>query len=79
MRARELTRQLLAFSRNQVLQMKLVELNEVVFGFEKLLRRLLREDISLELSLTEEPLSVRADTSQLEQVLMNLAVNTPTT
>jgi PAS domain S-box-containing protein len=75
LRARELTRQLLAFSRKQVMEMDSADLNEVVGGFEKLLRRVLREDISLELALTETPLPVRADTAQLEQVLMNLAVN----
>lgn len=75
LRARELTRQLLAFSRKQVLETDSVDLNNVVSGFEKLLRRILREDIRLEPSLSEQPLPVRADTAQLEQVLLNLAVN----
>jgi len=75
LRARELTRQLLAFSRKQVLETDSVDLNNVVSGFEKLLRRILREDIRLEPSLANQPLPVRADTAQLEQVLLNLAVN----
>lgn len=74
-RARNLTRQLLAFSRKQVLEMDLVDLNHLVRGFEKLLRRVIGEDIALTLNLVETPVMVEADTSQLEQVLMNLAVN----
>ena len=74
-RARELTRQLLAFSRKQVLEMKVVDVSQVVTGFEKLLRRLIGEDTQLNLALSSGPLMVNADTAQLEQVLMNLAVN----
>jgi two-component system, cell cycle sensor histidine kinase and response regulator CckA len=74
-RAKDLTRQLLAFSRKQVLEMKTEDVNIVVTGFEKLLRRLIGEDIQLILALNPEPLIVMADTAQLEQVLMNLAVN----
>lgn len=75
MRARDLTGQLLAFSRKQVLETKAVDPSQVVRGFEKLIRRLIGEDIRLELAISETPLVVRADTAQLEQVLMNLAVN----
>jgi PAS domain S-box-containing protein len=74
-RARELTRQLLAFSRKQVLEMHVVNLNAVVSGFDKLLRRVIGEDIELRLALSARAIFVRADTSQLEQVLMNLGVN----
>lgn len=74
-RARNLTRQLLAFSRKQVLEMRLIDANDVVLGFEKLIRRMIGEDIDLNISLSETALPIRADTSQLEQVLMNLAVN----
>lgn len=74
-RAKNLTRQLLAFSRKQVLEMRTVNLNTVVAGFEKLIRRVIGEDIELKLVLAPHPLAVRADTAQLEQVLMNLAVN----
>jgi signal transduction histidine kinase/DNA-binding response OmpR family regulator len=75
MRARTLTRQLLAFSRKQVLEMTTVDVNSVVSGFEKLLRRVIGEDITLELMLAQSPLTIRADPAQIEQVLMNLAVN----
>ncbi len=75
MRAQYLTRQLLAFSRKQVLEMNVVDINGVVTGFEKLMRRVIGEDIELRLSLATQEISVKADTSQLEQVLMNLAVN----
>jgi len=74
-RARGLTRQLLAFSRKQILEMKVVNVNQVVTGFEKLLRRLVGEDIQLTLVQRADPLMVNADAAQLEQVLMNLAVN----
>jgi PAS domain S-box-containing protein len=75
LRARDLTRQLLAFSRKQLLEMQVVDINAVVRGFEKLLCRVIGEDIELRLVLPAQPLPVMADTSQLEQVLMNLAVN----
>lgn len=75
LRARTLTRQLLAFSRKQVLEMTTVDANAVVSGFEKLLRRVIGEDIALELLLAQSPLTIRADPAQVEQVLMNLAVN----
>jgi signal transduction histidine kinase len=74
-RARDLTRQLLAFSRKQFLELKSVDLAQVVSGFRDILRRSLREDIELEVGLPERPLPVRADPGQLEQVLMNLALN----
>ncbi|MCU0574750.1 MAG: PAS domain S-box protein [Syntrophobacteraceae bacterium] len=74
-RSRDLTRQLLAFSRKQVLRMKTVVLSEIVNNMEKLLRRTLREDIHLHTIPTSTPCSVMADVGQLEQVLMNLVVN----
>ena len=74
-RAKDLTRQLLAFSRKQVLEMTVVDINTVVTGFQKLLGRLLGDDIELRMALAQTPLSVKADISQLEQVLMNLAIN----
>lgn len=74
-RAKDLTRQLLAFSRKQVLEVNPVDVNDVIVGFEKLMCRIIGEDIKLVLSLTSEPCRVMADTSQLEQVFMNLAVN----
>ncbi len=74
-RAKDLTRQLLAFSRKQVLEMAAVDINTVVTGFQKLLGRLLGDDIELRMALSPASLTVKADISQLEQVLMNLAVN----
>jgi CheY-like chemotaxis protein len=70
-----LTGQLLAFSRKQVLQPRIIHLNEVVRGMEKMLRRLIGEDIELS-TVFGSPLGyVKADPGQIEQVLMNLAVN----
>ncbi|HXO86842.1 MAG TPA: ATP-binding protein, partial [Gemmatimonadales bacterium] len=73
--AGELTRQLLAFSRQQVLQPKVVDLNAAISGIEKLLVRVLREDIRLRCTLAEAAGAIRVDPGQLEQVIMNLAVN----
>ena len=74
-RAADLTRQLLAFSRQQVLDPKVLELKTVVTDMEKLLRRLIGEDIELTTVLGTELGKVKADQGQLEQVIMNLAVN----
>ena len=74
-RARTLVRQLLAFSRKQVLQPALLDLREVVAGAEKLLRRVIGEEIDLRTVLPDSRLVVLADAGQLEQILMNLAVN----
>jgi PAS domain S-box-containing protein len=73
--ASELTRQLLAFSRQQVLQPKVVDINASVSGIERLLTRVLREDIKLACSLATDTGMIRVDPGQLEQVIMNLAVN----
>jgi two-component system cell cycle sensor histidine kinase/response regulator CckA len=74
-RARDLVKQLLAFSRRQVLKLRIVDLGEVIAGFQPILRRTIREDITIEVAASEEPAFVRADPIQVEQVLMNLAVN----
>jgi signal transduction histidine kinase len=74
-RAAGLTRQLLAFSRQQVLQPRVVDLNALVSELEKMLRRLLGEDVTLATRLVAGLGRVRADPGQLEQVVMNLAVN----
>jgi two-component system cell cycle sensor histidine kinase/response regulator CckA len=74
-RARDLTRQLLAFGRKQALQIRPVDLNSVATGIERLLRRTLREDVALGVILSPSPCVVLADKGQAEQVIMNLAVN----
>jgi PAS domain S-box-containing protein len=74
-RSADLTRQLLAFSRKQTLQPEVLDLNEVIRNIEKMLHRLIGEDIGLDLSLSMELPRVKADPGQIEQVIMNLAVN----
>jgi two-component system cell cycle sensor histidine kinase/response regulator CckA len=74
-RAADLTGKLLAFGRRQMLQPVALDLNRVVAGLESLVRRLLGETMSLELELSERPVWLRADRSQLEQVVLNLATN----
>jgi signal transduction histidine kinase len=74
-RAASLTQQLLAFSRKQVLQPKVLDLNETVSDVQKMLTRVIGEDIELIASLHPSLKSVKADPGQVEQVLMNLAVN----
>lgn len=74
-KASALTRQLLAFSRKQVLQPRVVSLNELVLGFRPILDRLLGEGIELDLALNAGIPSVEIDPAQMEQVLLNLAVN----
>ena len=74
-RATALTRQLLAFSRMQVLQPQILNLNAIIEEMGKLLPRLIGEDIELIIRTNEDLGTVRADASQMEQVIMNLAVN----
>ncbi|MBI5142973.1 MAG: response regulator [Nitrospirae bacterium] len=70
-----MTQQILAFSRKQVLDMRAVNLNEIVRNLEKMLRRLVREDISIQYDLADENMVVHADASQIDQILINLATN----
>jgi PAS domain S-box-containing protein len=74
-RAKALTGQLLAFSRKQVLQPRVLDLNETVRNMEKMLRRLIGEDVDLSTVFDSSLGRVKADPGQIEQVIMNLAVN----
>jgi nitrogen-specific signal transduction histidine kinase len=74
-RAASLTQQLLAFSRKQVLQPKVLDLNEAVSAVQTMLSRIIGEDIELVASLHPSLMPVKADPGQVEQVLMNLAIN----
>jgi PAS domain S-box-containing protein len=74
-RAGGLTRQLLAFSRKQLLRPRLLDLNVVVAGMERMLRRLIGEDVAIALRLAPALAPTLADPGQIEQVLLNLAVN----
>ena len=74
-RAARLTHQLLAFSRKQVLEPRVLELDETVAGIEPLLRRLIGEDIEIQVTRGPDLGRVKADAGQIEQVILNLAVN----
>jgi PAS domain S-box-containing protein len=74
-RATSLTRQLLAFSRKQVIRPEILNLNDILKGTEKMLRRLIGEDIDLIPSFSPELWNTEVDQGQMEQVVMNLAVN----
>ncbi len=75
LRAADLTRQLLAFSRKQVMQMKAVNLNNIIENLSKMLRRMIGESIELTCHVDKPVANILADPSQIEQILMNLAVN----
>jgi PAS domain S-box-containing protein len=75
LRARDLTQQLLAFSRKQVLEITVIELGQAISGLQAILRRTIREDVEIEVRLADAPSRIRADVTQIEQILMNLAVN----
>jgi len=74
-RASDLTRQLLAFSRRQVLQPRVVDLNAVIAETQRMLRRLIEEDVHIRVRLGPQAVRVKADPGQVEQVVLNLAVN----
>ncbi len=74
-RSANLTRQLLAFSRRQVLQTEVIDANDVITGLESMLRPLIGESIELSISLSSECAWVRTDRGQLEQAIVNLVVN----
>jgi PAS domain S-box-containing protein len=74
-KAANLAKNLLAFSRKQIISPNHVNLNEIVHGIQRLLSRLIGEDIELKTDLTDKNLIIRADVSQIEQILMNLVIN----
>jgi PAS domain S-box-containing protein len=74
-RAAELTKRLLIFSRKHVVDVKPVNINELILGLQKMLVRIIRESIDFNLELADSPLIVLADVGQIEQVLINLASN----
>jgi PAS domain S-box-containing protein len=74
-KAKDLVQQLLVFSRKQALEMKTLDLAQVVAGFQNILRHTIRESIAIRWSLPREQYSIHADRNKIEQVLMNLAVN----
>lgn len=75
LRARGLVQQLLAFSSRQTLEFRMVDLNRVVRDFEQLLRRTIRDDINIRYHLHDGMLVIQGDVGQIEQIIMNLAVN----
>lgn len=74
-KARDLTRQLLAFGRKQIMEMKVIDLNQAIEAFSRMLERTIRENIGISMKLDPAPANILADKSQIEQVIMNLAVN----
>jgi two-component system, cell cycle sensor histidine kinase and response regulator CckA len=74
-RAASLTRQLLAFSRRQIMEMRVVDLNTILLDLDKMLRRILGEDIELVTRFAEDLERAKVDPGQIEQVILNLAVN----
>lgn len=74
-RAADLTRQLLAFGRHQLVQPRVLDINDVIRGIEPLMRRLIRENVQLALALGDDVPPVRMDPMHIEQVLVNLATN----
>jgi CheY-like chemotaxis protein len=74
-RAAELTKRLLVFSRKQTVEVKSIDINELIISLHKMLLRMIRESIDFHLNLAGRPLIVLADAGQIEQVLINLAAN----
>jgi signal transduction histidine kinase/CheY-like chemotaxis protein len=74
-RAADLTRQLLAFARRQTMETREVDANDLVLQAERLLRRLIGDQVEIETRLAAEPMRMKVDPGQIEQVLLNLAVN----
>jgi two-component system cell cycle sensor histidine kinase/response regulator CckA len=74
-RASELVRKLMIFSRDQVIETKIIHINELIIDLEKMLRRLIGEDIKIDVKLKKNVRQIKADPGQIEQVLINLIIN----
>ncbi|MCX5770728.1 MAG: response regulator [Candidatus Hydrogenedentes bacterium] len=74
-RAKNLTGQLLAFSRRQMLEMKVVNLNKIISSFKKMLQRIIGEDVEIITTLDPDLVNIKGDPPQIQQVLMNLSIN----
>ncbi len=74
-RAAELTHQLLAFSSRQVMESQIIDLNLIIGDIEQMMKQLIGEDIALKTAFQKKPVIIKADRSQVEQIIMNLAVN----
>ena len=74
-RAAGLTRQILAFSRKQSMEMRVIDLNQSVLNFQSMMQRFIGHNVELEVELSPVPMMILADAGQIEQVLMNLVVN----
>ena len=74
-KAKALVQQLLSFGRKQILDMKIIDINQVITSFADILRRTIRENITLQISLTQDIVNIMADMHQIEQIIMNLTVN----
>lgn len=74
-KAEDLTRKLLAFGRKQIIHPKIIDLNYLISDLDKMLRRLIREDIKIVKDLYTKVLQIKADPGQIEQILMNLVIN----
>jgi PAS domain S-box-containing protein len=74
-KAEDLTRKLLGFSRKQIIHPKIIDINVLISDLDKMLRRLIREDIRIEKKLFPQVLHIKADPGQIEQILINLVVN----
>jgi PAS domain S-box-containing protein len=74
-RAEDLTRQLLAFGRKQIIEPRVININQIILNLEKMLVRLIGEDINLKTILAEDVGQVKADPGQIEQILVNLIIN----
>lgn len=75
LKAASLTQQLLGFSRKQIIEKKVIDINEIIRNLNKMLLRLIGENVSLKLDVSEKPAYILADAGQIEQVLINLIVN----